>query len=142
MSEVRTEVRKEATLAAPRDASISPYIYPGISQSGYVAIRNLICNYYDVDPTELLSKNRAKSVTWPRQVMMYLCYMHIDGQTLNEIGFRCGMRDHATVLHAKRKVLNESDIYKDVYEEIHELELKVLEMKKTFIENHKPKEGA
>lgn len=129
---IMTETSKEST-APEKSITIHPWVFAGIRVSGYDAITNLICNEYNLTKDELLSQGRKNA--WPRQLMTYLCYMHIDGQTLSEIGFKCGKRDHATVLHCKKKILNECEIYKDVYAEVHALELKVVAMKKLFLEN-------
>jgi chromosomal replication initiator protein len=59
--------------------------------------------YYRVDPRELQSARRHRDVLVPRQVGMYLARRLTD-LSLEQIGDYFGGRDHATVLHACRKV--------------------------------------
>jgi chromosomal replication initiator protein len=51
---------------------------------------------------ELLSASRSGTVSWPRQVAMYLA-RELTDQTLPAIGRAFGGRNHTTVLHACRR---------------------------------------
>ena len=51
---------------------------------------------------DLVSTSRAQSVTWPRQVAMYLTRELTDA-TLPAIGRAFGNRNHTTVLHACKR---------------------------------------
>jgi len=72
--------------------------YPTIQQ-----IIEVITRFYNVKPTDLLSKRRHKSIALPRQVGMWLARRHTR-HSLEEIGGYFGGRDHTTVMHAIRKV--------------------------------------
>ncbi len=59
--------------------------------------------FYRVQPARLRGKSRQRAALVPRQVGMYLARL-LTSQSLEAIGAYFGGRDHATVLHACRKV--------------------------------------
>ncbi|MGH2722469.1 MAG: chromosomal replication initiator protein DnaA [Actinomycetota bacterium] len=59
--------------------------------------------YFEIDPTDLLSANRSRTLVAPRHLAMYLC-RELTDLSLPQIGARFGGRDHSTVLHACNKV--------------------------------------
>ncbi len=67
-------------------------------------IQKTVADYYRVRLTEMLSKKRSRSIARPRQVAMCLA-KELTNHSLPEIGDAFGGRDHTTVLHACRKVL-------------------------------------
>lgn len=73
-------------------------------------IQKTVAEYYKIRVADLLSAKRTRSVTRPRQAAMALA-KELTNHSLPEIGQLFGGRDHTTVLHACRKVveLRESD---------------------------------
>lgn len=73
-------------------------------------IQKTVAEYYKIRVADLHAKSRARSITRPRQVAMALA-KELTSHSLPEIGDAFGGRDHTTVLHACRKVLElkESD---------------------------------
>ncbi len=67
-------------------------------------IQKTVAEYYKIRVADLLSKRRTRSVTRPRQTAMALC-KELTNHSLPEIGDAFGGRDHTTVLHACRKIL-------------------------------------
>ena len=67
-------------------------------------IQKTVADYYRVRLSEMLSKKRSRSIARPRQVAMCLA-KELTNHSLPEIGEAFGGRDHTTVLHACRKVL-------------------------------------
>ena len=67
-------------------------------------IQKTVADYYKIKVSEMYSKKRFRSVARPRQVAMALA-KELTQQSLPEIGESFGGRDHTTVLHACRKVL-------------------------------------
>jgi chromosomal replication initiator protein len=66
-------------------------------------VQKFICEYYQLKPSELKSRNNSKSVAMPRQVAMYLC-KHLTRASLPEIGRSFGGKHHSTVIHSINKV--------------------------------------
>ncbi|MCS4504960.1 Chromosomal replication initiator protein DnaA [wastewater metagenome] len=76
-------------------------------QDKLVTIENIqktVADYYKIRVADLLSKRRSRSITRPRQVAMALA-KELTSHSLPEIGDAFGGRDHTTVLHACRKVV-------------------------------------
>lgn len=65
-----------------------------------------VSRYYRVTPARLRGKSRQRGAIVPRQVSMYLART-LTELSLERIGAYFGGRDHATVLHACRKVEQE-----------------------------------
>ena len=83
-------------------------------QERLVTINNIqktVAEYFKIRVSDLHSKNRARQVVRPRQLAMALS-KELTNHSLPEIGDAFGGRDHTTVLHACRKVveLNECDM--------------------------------
>lgn len=74
-------------------------------------IQKTVAEYYKIRVSDLHSKDRSRVVARPRQVAMALA-KELTTHSLPEIGDAFGGRDHTTVLHACRKVveLNQSDV--------------------------------
>ncbi|MDQ2760440.1 MAG: chromosomal replication initiator protein DnaA [Actinomycetota bacterium] len=66
-------------------------------------IQATVAAYYELTVGELVSSGRAVRIAWPRQVAIYLVRAHTDS-SLQAIGGSFGGRNHATVLHACKKV--------------------------------------
>lgn len=74
------------------------------------SIQKTVADYYKIRISDLLCKRRSRSVTRPRQLAMALA-KELTNHSLPEIGAAFNGRDHTTVLHACRKIveLRESD---------------------------------
>lgn len=66
-------------------------------------IQKKVADYYHLKPSELKSRNNAKSVAMPRQVAMYLCKT-LTSASLPDIGRSFGGKHHSTVIHSIKKV--------------------------------------
>ena len=76
-------------------------------QEKLVTIENIqktVGEYFKIRIADLLSKKRSRSIARPRQVAMALA-KELTNHSLPEIGDAFGGRDHTTVLHACRKII-------------------------------------
>ena len=71
-------------------------------------IQKVVAEYYKIRVADLLSPRRSRSITRPRQLAMALA-KQLTTHSLPEIGDAFGGRDHTTVLHATRKVVELRD---------------------------------
>jgi len=73
-------------------------------------IQRTVAEYYKIKVADLHSKRRTRTVTRPRQLAMSLA-KELTNHSLPEIGDAFGGRDHTTVLHACKKIveLQETD---------------------------------
>ena len=90
--EMVTEVLADAMPHEPREVTV-PQIMEAITR------------HYSVRVADLQGKKRHQSITLPRQVCMYLA-RELTRLSLEEIGGYFGGRDHTTVLHAYRKIVD------------------------------------
>ena len=82
-------------------------------QAKLVTIENIqktVAEYYKIRLADLSGKSRSRSIARPRQMAMALA-KDLTSKSLPEIGKAFGGRDHTTVLHACRKIveLREAD---------------------------------
>ncbi|MBY0395433.1 MAG: chromosomal replication initiator DnaA, partial [Thermoleophilia bacterium] len=71
-----------------------------------VALRDVeraVCTLFQVDAEALKSDGRARALTFPRMLAMYLARKHT-GAAYSEIGRFFGGRNHSTVISAEKKV--------------------------------------
>jgi chromosomal replication initiator protein len=68
-------------------------------------IQQTVADFYKIKICDLLSKRRTRVLTRPRQIAMALS-KQMTSHSLPEIGKAFGGRDHTTVLHATRLVLD------------------------------------
>jgi chromosomal replication initiator protein len=80
-------------------------MYPAsISSVPTVAgIQATVASYYELSVPELISASRAARIAWPRQVAIHLV-RELTHASLHAIGAAFGGRNHATVLHACKRV--------------------------------------
>jgi len=79
-------------------------------------IQKTVAEYFKVKVGDLLSKRRSRSVARPRQMAMALS-KELTNHSLPEIGDAFGGRDHTTVLHACRKIMELRDSNTDIAED-------------------------
>jgi len=73
-------------------------------------IVEIVAEHHNLSPAEIYSKDKSRNISYPRQIVMYLCRKLTD-LSVTEIGRILGNRDHSTVLHGYDKVAG--DIKKD-----------------------------
>lgn len=67
-------------------------------------IQKVVAEYYRIKVSDLKSKSKKRSIVRPRQLAMALA-KELTNRSLPEIGKEFGDRDHTTVLHACKKVV-------------------------------------
>ncbi len=66
-------------------------------------ILDAVASHFGVRPAELVGRRRSRSVSYPRQLCVYLA-RQLTSMSLEDIGVHLGGRDHSTVLHAERTI--------------------------------------
>ena len=69
--------------------------------SNYIA--HLVEGFFDLNEGEISSSSRNRSVSWARNIAMYLCKVVLK-DTYSDIGKKMGDRTHVAVVHAITKV--------------------------------------
>lgn len=79
-----------------------------VAQSRQISVENIqktVADYYRLKVADLLSKKRTRNLTRPRQIAMSLA-RELTTMSLPEIGSSFGGKDHSTVIHACKTVLD------------------------------------
>lgn len=66
-------------------------------------VEQVVCNFFGVEPKDLRSSKRTRTVSQPRMLAIYLIRKHTQA-AYSEIGQYFGGRNHSTVMSAERKV--------------------------------------
>jgi chromosomal replication initiator protein DnaA len=69
-------------------------------------IVEVVAEHYSLTPNDIYSKDKSRNISYPRQIVMFLCRRLTD-ISVTEIGKILGNRDHSTVLHGCEKVSND-----------------------------------
>jgi len=75
------------------------------------SIKEIIAKNLNVKVEDFSSKRRTRSISYPRQIAMYIC-RELTDLSLPKIGEEFGGRDHTTVIHAYDKI--SKDIENDI----------------------------
>jgi chromosomal replication initiator protein len=93
----------------PLDLELATEVLDAIYPSATTAapsieeIQAAVASYYELTVAELTSANRAARLAWPRQLALHLA-RELTDCSLQAIGHAFGNRNHATVLHACKRV--------------------------------------
>lgn len=69
-------------------------------------IQRKVAEYFNIKPSDIIGKNRSRSIARPRQIAMYLS-RKLTQHSFPEIGTFFGNKDHTTVLFAFNKINKE-----------------------------------
>jgi chromosomal replication initiator protein len=91
-----------------------------IKKTSLEHIRQIVCEYYDVDIKDVLGQRRQREFVKPRQILMYLL-KHELGMTFPTIGREIGGRDHTTAMHSVEKIEKEMKKSDELLNELKEI---------------------
>jgi chromosomal replication initiator protein len=92
-------------LSVAQDA-LEPSIHEGRPTMTLDRITEVAAAHFQVKISDMRSKRRSRSISLPRQVIMYLA-RETTNLSLDEIGDHFGGRDHSTVLYANTRIKNQ-----------------------------------
>ena len=88
-------------------------------------IQKVVASYFNLNLDEMLSARRSRSLARPRQIAMYLSKI-LTTNSLPDIGRKFSNRDHTTVIHAVKKIV-------ELIKKDNEIERYIIEIKKKLI---------
>lgn len=83
-------------------------------------IQEVVADFYSLKVEDFKSKKRNRSISFPRQIAMYLSRELTDA-SLPQIGNAFGGRDHTTVIHANEKINEELNKNSNLQETVKDL---------------------
>ena len=75
-------------------------------------IQTVVAEAFGITTDDLCSQSRLASITWPRQLAIHLC-RELTNASLQKVGEAFGGRNHATVLHACKRVQERITVNKE-----------------------------
>jgi chromosomal replication initiator protein len=84
-------------------------------------ILDVVCSYFRVTPEQLAGPSRARDITYPRHVAIYLLRRH-GSQPLTDIGHLLGGRDHSTVISAFKRIEREMHSIPETLSDVQHIE--------------------
>ena len=86
-------------------------------------IQKIVCRYYGINITNMLSKKRNKNLVYARQIAMYLA-KNLSDKSLADIG-QAFKRDHTTVIHSNKEIKKKLQNSKAINQEYEDLCLQI-----------------
>ncbi len=83
-------------------------------------VQQIISQKFNINVEDLKSKKRKATISYPRQIAMYICRNYLD-ESLARIGSEFGGKDHTTVMHSVNKITNEVKRDKNLNDEIQKI---------------------
>jgi len=71
-------------------------------------IQRKVAEHYNIRLSDMLSPRRARAIARPRQIGMFLC-KELTDKSLPEIGRKFGGRDHTTIMHGVKRIVQLCD---------------------------------
>jgi chromosomal replication initiator protein len=107
VNNITNSLNRPVTLEDARKISES-YSHDKDSKSKPISLKkiiDLICHHYRISYEEIISASRESHVTHPRHIGMFLARTHTS-HSFKEIARAFHRKDHATVHHAVKKIVN------------------------------------
>ncbi len=87
-------------------------------------IQEVVAQYYNIRPEDIIGSKRNSSIAKPRQIAMYLSRQLLD-MSLPKLGEHFGGRDHTTIIHGINKIQDSLKTDKNLQSVIFELENRI-----------------
>ena len=91
-----------------------------IKQVSISSIQNTVENFFNISHEDLLSTKRAKTLTGPRHIAIYLS-RYLTEESLESIGKNFGGRDHTTVMYSVSKIEKDVEENKSLADQIEQI---------------------
>ena len=80
-------------------------------------VQQIVSQKFNISIEDLKSKKRKATISYPRQIAMYICREFLE-ESLTRIGNEFGGKDHSTVIHSVDKIKKELKNNKSLSDEI------------------------
>jgi len=99
----------------------STLTYRSLKEISVPYIQNLVAEYFNVSLSNLISNKKKRSLSYPRQVAMYLSRQYTK-LSFEQIGKLFGNKDHSTVIYAVKRVKKEMLLKKEIMNDVNTLQ--------------------
>ncbi len=120
-----SSLQKRAVDISMAELALKPFTQKRAVTLSSEDIKRAVATQFGVRPSEMVSKTRTKSISFPRHVAMFLCRKHT---TLSypEIGGEFGGRDHSSVIHAANVVAGKIQSNQEIRQVVQEIENRLM----------------
>ncbi len=118
---------KEVTVELASEALKDIFSAAKPKQINVQLIKEVVSEYCGIKLEDFSSKKRTRSISYPRQIAMYLC-RELTDLSLPKIGDEFGGRDHTTVIHGYDKISADIESDPDMKSKIENL-IKIIKEK-------------
>ena len=95
-------------------------------------IQSIVCKFFKISKTEMLSSRRSRYLVRPRQTAIYLAKI-LTSKSLPEIGREFSGRDHTTIIHSVKTIEKLTQNDQELSQNIENLKNKILYNKENEI---------
>jgi len=95
-------------------------------------IQSVVCKFFKISKTEMLSSRRSRYLVRPRQTAIYLTKI-LTSKSLPEIGREFSGRDHTTIIHSVKTIEKLTKDDQELFQNIEKLKNKILYNKENEI---------
>jgi len=88
-------------------------------------IQKIVCEYFKINTSEMLSQRRSRYLVRPRQIAMYLS-KNLTSKSLPDIGREFSGRDHTTVIHSVKTINKLKEREEEMNKSIEKIKNKIL----------------
>ena len=120
----QSSLNKKAITIELAQQMIEKYVKYNSREISIDYIQKIVCDYFNIPVDALNSKTRKREIVQARQLSMFFSKKHTKS-SLASIGLHCGNKDHATVLHACKTVLNLIETDKQFKSYVDEIDKKI-----------------
>lgn len=107
--------------------ALKGYFVSTISSKNKVEqVQQIIAKNYNITVEDLKSKKRVATISYPRQIAMYICRTYLE-ESFPKIGIEFGGKDHTTVMHSVEKIKKEITKKPYLKEEIDKMIAKIVD---------------
>lgn len=106
--------------------ALKEFVNRGFSEKNDVSrVQKVVADNFKISIDDLKSKKRSSSISFPRQIAMYLCRKLTD-ESFPKIGMEFGGKDHSTVIHACEKIEQKIKFDKNLRDELDKMEKDII----------------
>lgn len=120
----QSSLNKKAITIELAQQILDRYLRKTVKEVSVEYIINIVCDYFNIPTENLALKTRKQQIVQTRQIAMYLSKKYSNA-SLASIGKQCGNKDHATVHHACKTIVDRLDTDKQFKAMLADIEKKI-----------------
>jgi chromosomal replication initiator protein len=121
-------IQKDITLEIAQDQLRDKFRSPIAENITIENIQKVVANYFNISFSDIKGKKQTKSVSWPRQIAIYIA-RKLTEYSYTELGYEFGGKHHTTIMYAHEQIENSLRSDSSLYSTIQILERMIKDKK-------------